>query len=59
MSGARLTHYERILLLLSRVNVKQRCDYEEYQALHENEKAWHEMVVFVVGIRIGDKRSED
>jgi hypothetical protein len=45
--------------LLSGVNVKQRGDYEEYQAFHENEKAWHEMVTFVVGIRIGDKRSQD
>ena len=49
---------ERILLLLSGVNVKQRGDDEEYQAFHENEKAWHEMVTFVVGIRIGHKRSE-
>ena len=49
---------ERILLFLSGIEVKQRGDYEEYQAFHENEKAWHEMVIFVVGVRIGDKRSE-
>jgi hypothetical protein len=58
MSRARPTHCERILVLLSRVNVKQRGDYEEYQAFHENEKAWHEMIAFVVGIGIGDKRSQ-
>jgi len=55
-SGQLIT--ERILLLLSGVNVKQRDDYEEYQAFHENEKAWNEMVIFVMGIGIGDKRSE-
>ena len=48
---------KRISPLLFGVNVKQRGYYEEYQAFHENEKAWHEMVIFVVGIRIGDKRS--
>jgi hypothetical protein len=50
---------ERILLLLSGIEVKQHGDYEEYQAFHENEKAWHEMVIFVVGIGISYKRSED
>ena len=45
-------------VLLSRINVEQRNDNNQHQAFHEEKEARNEDVVFVVRIRVGDKRSQ-
>ena len=56
-----LTEPRRSLIesvLLSRINVEQRNDNNQHQAFHEEKEARNEDVVFVMRIRVGDKRSQ-